>query len=189
MARRRLLTNSDGRQDSEPICSSTSTTPLQPAAPEAGSPSGTSKEGDIPMRSPETRHCEWCDNTFQIVPYPSVDKRHRGRFCSPRCSNHFYRLGKQSANWRGGRVVTKSGHVWRHAPGDPHAMPSGYALEHRMVLAKKIGRTLDSFEVVHHLNGDPADNRPDNLALLPSQSVHMTIHNRERRVRTGVCDD
>jgi hypothetical protein len=77
--------------------------------------------------------------------------------------------GPDSARWRGGRIIGPSGYpaVWVE-PDDPMrcmAFGAGYVSEHRLVMARSLGRALTPGETVHHINGDISDNRLENLQL------------------------
>lgn len=73
----------------------------------------------------------------------------------------------------------------RHVPAHPNANKLGYVLEHRLVMEEELGRFLDPSEVVHHVNHDPSDNRPENLEVLPHQSEHAREHAIERHRASG----
>ena len=51
----------------------------------------------------------------------------------------------------------------------------GQRHEHRAVAEQKLGRTLVKGEIVHHINGDKFDNRPENLEVM-TQSEHIKHH-------------
>ncbi len=80
------------------------------------------------------------------------------------------------------RVVTR-GRVYILLPDHPRARRDGYVAEYRVVAERKIGRTLEPWEIVHHVNGDVGDNRPDNLAVM-TQSEHARLHKEGERLST-----
>lgn len=61
--------------------------------------------------------------------------------------------------------VTTQGYIVEHMPGHFSADADGRVLQHRRIMAEKLGRKLFSYENVHHLNGVRSDNRIENLEL------------------------
>jgi hypothetical protein len=113
--------------------------------------------------------CQQCGTTYFVDQY----RVSRSKFCSFRCHGAFSRGNGDSLRYGGsGKTYVKLN--GRHM--------------HRVIAEQKIGRDLVHGEVVHHINGDLRDNRPENLEVT-TRSRHIQIHRPElqaaRREKRG----
>lgn len=97
-------------------------------------------------------------------------------FCSNKCQGLHMRREKSTA-WKGGRLVDSSGYVILRMPGSPLADVRGYVREHVLVATQEFGH-IAADEVVHHINGNKTDNRPENLQVM-TRAAHIEHHRDE----------
>lgn len=88
-------------------------------------------------------------------------------------------IGDKAPRWNGGKIHNSKGYIQIKSHEHPYKDKRGYILEHRLVMEKKIGRYLTRIEVVHHINGNPSDNRIENLQLFSCSAEHIRFHSKQ----------
>jgi len=87
--------------------------------------------------------------------------------------------GEHNYYWKGGERINDHGYKALRLMGNDPYYPmtvNGYVIEHRLIMAKHLGRCLVDEEVVHHINSIKTDNLLDNLQLFPDNQAHLKHH-------------
>jgi len=87
--------------------------------------------------------------------------------------------GEFASNYSGGKYIDDKGYVRVLNPEHPRNI-KGYVYEHRLLMEKYLGRFLQPWETVHHINEIKVDNRVENLFLCTVKE-HSAIHKEGRK--------
>jgi len=92
--------------------------------------------------------------------------------------------GSATHNWKGGQFHHVDGYLYVQLTPDDFfysmATRIGYVMEHRLIMARHLGRLLQVWELVHHKNGIKDDNRISNLELT-TRGSHNIEHSKGYR--------
>jgi hypothetical protein len=127
---------------------------------------------------------ESTDPRIQAKLIYKVCKRH-----GIQCQRTGPRSGQGHPEWNNGKISCKNGYIKIYVPDHPSCLRVNkkrkekanggyfrklhYVWEHRYVMESILGRPLVKGEVVHHIDGNTANNHESNLELFQSNAEHL----------------
>jgi len=125
--------------------------------------------------------CRVCGKERWVIIHKGKIKNDRCKHCSDseRCKG-LSGAGKKSVCWKGGYYYRYGyKYIWLSETDSFYSMTGSnpYVAEHRLVMAKHLGRSLTNKEIVHHKNGIRDDNQIGNLELT-TKGKHAKEHNQ-----------
>lgn len=119
-----------------------------------------------------------CGNATPLAAY--TDKRRGTRKGQPlRYIQGHHLYGERSPSWKGGKNISPDGYVRLRTHDTPDGK-SGLIFEHVVVAERALGKPLPKGAVIHHVDGNPANNDPRNLVVCDNQAYHVLLHMRQR---------
>ncbi|OPY83161.1 MAG: hypothetical protein A4E71_02916 [Smithella sp. PtaU1.Bin162] len=87
--------------------------------------------------------------------------------------------GPKNHQWKGGLYFIKGRKIIQ-APECSRRFSNGYAQEHIVIAENAFGKPLPIHAVIHHVDGNKANNSPSNLVICQDDNYHRFIHKRMR---------
>lgn len=107
-------------------------------------------------------------------------KKYNMKFRNTNESRKIAVIGNKNPNWKGGKLLKRNGYIQIYMPEHPQCNSRGYIYEHRLIMEKNIGRYLEKYEVVHHIDFNKCNNNISNLMIVTPQE-HIRLHTPHKK--------
>lgn len=94
-----------------------------------------------------------------------------------------FKSGEKHPRWNNGIYLKTDGRCMIKVPNHPKAGKRGYVMKSVLVAEKALGKYLPDRVVIHHVDNNHTDDRPNNLVVCQDQSYHKLLHIREKALR------
>ena len=123
--------------------------------------------------SSKNRKDKWTTKELRILAREDITDYQKAKLL-PNRADHSVRIKRRRMGFKSKAVIFNRqfehlGYVFVRKDG-------GYKRRNRVIMEEIIGRKLKTTEVIHHINGDKSDDRPENLYICSSRAEHTAIH-------------
>lgn len=119
--------------------------------------------------------CKACSKPLRDIPC----YRKRKKTCSRKCHGVWISMNAKKKSF------IDNGYIRVLIPLKDQVGNNKYAMQHRLVMERHLGRKLKDDEVVHHKNHNRSDNRISNLQVM-THSEHSYHHIRKKNGRWSI---
>ena len=119
--------------------------------------------------------CKVCSKPLRDIPC----YRKRKKTCSRKCHGVWISMNAEKKSF------VDNGYIRVLIPLAEQVGNNKYAMQHRLVMEKHLGRKLREDEVVHHKNHNRSDNRISNLQVM-TYSQHSSHHAPKKNGRWSI---
>ncbi len=124
----------------------------------------------------------WRGKKFSIEHRNKLSKIHKGKTLSEKHKRKIglAQKGSKHWNWGGGRKIDSYGYILIHSPNHPNHDKYNYVRRSHLVAESILKRYLKPPEIIHHIDNNVKNDKPENLYLFKNNILHLNYHRRLR---------
>lgn len=80
-------------------------------------------------------------------------------------------------------IKDSDGYIRQYCPSHPRSCSNGRVFRHILVAEDSFGKYLPKGAEMHHIDGNPSNNKKNNLVICQDRAYHKLLHQRARALK------